>query len=349
MRVSKRYSGEFKVKVCKYMIENNVSAYKAERHFGITGRGTAAYWFNAYLKHGESALLDGHQWQDYEKEEIDMLLHTDDPVRYLCTIETSDGSIRVFGSYWCPFFDPQEIALYMNYKKSLRRVMKQLDEQCTYTGTVYFETCVSNHTLLNKKGLRMFLNIIDPESAYRVFRNIIKSFESHSRSDAVTDPVNPVDTVEANTETIEPDVVNETMPESISERKYTVSEMLNNPDVLTCVLDELKSLKEAMAEMQPKADYYDSVLSAKDAISVTTIAKEFGKSANWLNTKLRDMGIQYKQNGTWVLSAKYADCGFTVIRTTYTKYSDGETHAYNTTYWTQAGRKFIHELLDSRM
>ncbi len=52
---------------------------------------------------------------------------------------------------------------------------------------------------------------------------------------------------------------------------------------------------QQIAEMKPKASYYDVVLNCKDAVAVTTIAKDYGKSGRWLNEYLHQLGIQFKQ------------------------------------------------------
>lgn len=103
--------------------------------------------------------------------------------------------------------------------------------------------------------------------------------------------------------------------------------------------------KQIIAELQPKASYYDKVLTAPDPIPVSLIAKDYGKSGTWLNKKLHDLGIQYKLNGTWLLYQKYAEQGYTKSFTH--TYSDklGMTHTSMFTYWTQKGRLFIYDLL----
>ena len=67
--------------------------------------------------------------------------------------------------------------------------------------------------------------------------------------------------------------------------------------------------------MKPKATYYDLVLQTKNAVNITTIAKDYGLSAVTLNKKLHDYGVQYKQGGTWLLYQQYADMGYTKTRT----------------------------------
>ena len=102
---------------------------------------------------------------------------------------------------------------------------------------------------------------------------------------------------------------------------------------------------QQIAELQPKASYYDVVLNCKDLMSITEIAKDYGKSAKWLNNYLHEKGIQFKQAGIWLLYAKYADKGYTSTKTqTYNGY-DGMVHSKVHTYWTQAGRLFLYDLL----
>lgn len=46
---------------------------------------------------------------------------------------------------------------------------------------------------------------------------------------------------------------------------------------------------QQIAELQPKASYYDVILNCKDLVSATIIVN--GKSAKWLNDLLKDKGI----------------------------------------------------------
>lgn len=118
---------------------------------------------------------------------------------------------------------------------------------------------------------------------------------------------------------------------------------------------ERKALEERVAEqdqkiqdLQPKAMYADTVLTAKDVKTPTQIAKDYGRSAQWLNRTLHELGIQYRQNGTWVLYQKYADKGYVKSRTHSYADNAGEFHTSILTCWTEKGRKFIYELLAER-
>lgn len=103
---------------------------------------------------------------------------------------------------------------------------------------------------------------------------------------------------------------------------------------------------QQIAELQPKATYYDVVLQCEDLISITAIAKDYGKSARWMNNYLHEKGVQYRQGDIWLLYQTYAERGYTNTKTF--KYEDGgENHVKVHTYWTQKGRLFIYELMKS--
>ena len=114
----------------------------------------------------------------------------------------------------------------------------------------------------------------------------------------------------------------------------------------TEALEELNAVQsQQIAELQPKASYYDVVLNCKDALSVSVIAKDYGWSAKKMNQYLHEHGVQYKQGNTWLLYARYAEQGYTSTRTNTHLGKDGDVHTSVHTYWTQKGRLFIYDLL----
>ena len=106
---------------------------------------------------------------------------------------------------------------------------------------------------------------------------------------------------------------------------------------------ELAQTKQIVNELQPKASYYDLILQSKSVMSVSKIAKDFGKSAVWLNKKLEEKKVQYSQGGVWLLYQKYAEKGYTQS----TSHVIDDEHSRLLTKWTQKGRLFIYELLKS--
>ncbi|MDT2860432.1 phage antirepressor KilAC domain-containing protein [Lactococcus lactis] len=102
--------------------------------------------------------------------------------------------------------------------------------------------------------------------------------------------------------------------------------------------------KQQIAELQPKASYYDWVLQTKGLLAISVIAKQYGKSAQWLNKLLHELGIQYKQGKVWLLYQKYAEQGYT--KTNFAPDDAERLHPH--TYWTQKGMLFIYETLKKK-
>jgi phage antirepressor YoqD-like protein len=107
-----------------------------------------------------------------------------------------------------------------------------------------------------------------------------------------------------------------------------------------------KALEEKVAEDKPKVEYHDQVLTSVSTLTTTQIAKELGMSAIALNRKLHELKVQYKQNGSWVPYAKYQGKGYTESETIKIEGKDGTVATKMVFKWTEAGRKFIHELLN---
>lgn len=138
---------------------------------------------------------------------------------------------------------------------------------------------------------------------------------------------------------------------------YATDELLADPDILIAALQELKAERERtkmlqltaaiqeqqIAEMQPKASYYDLILQNRNTVPVTQIAKDYGMSGRAFNKLLHEIGIQFKLRETWLLYQEYANQGYTQTRTHAIDADRSVMH----TYWTQKGRLFLYDLLKS--
>ena len=102
---------------------------------------------------------------------------------------------------------------------------------------------------------------------------------------------------------------------------------------------------QQIAELKPKASYYDVCLACKDLLPISAIAKDFGWSARKMNEWLNEQGIQYKQGNIWLLYQKYAELGYTNTKTHVHPGKDGTPHTTVHTYWTQKGRLFIYQIM----
>lgn len=106
------------------------------------------------------------------------------------------------------------------------------------------------------------------------------------------------------------------------------------------LIDTIEKQSDAINELKPHAEYAERVLEdKKTTLTPTQIAKDFGMAGQGLNALLHDLGVQYKQNGQWLLYAKYQGKGYTG------PYQPDIPNAKPQTRWTQAGKKFIHDIL----
>lgn len=116
------------------------------------------------------------------------------------------------------------------------------------------------------------------------------------------------------------------------------------------IKDEQLALQErVIIESAPKVEYFEKVLTSTDTCLTNQIAKELGISAITLNERLRQKGIQYKQGGQWLLSAKYQGKGLTKTHTYPFMHRDGSTGTQMQTVWTEKGRLFIHQVMQSQL
>ena len=129
-------------------------------------------------------------------------------------------------------------------------------------------------------------------------------------------------------------------PEKIMARALRIAEK-----ELSTLKLENKVQAQQIAELQPKATYYDLILQCPSLLSVTEIAKDYGMAAKGLNKILHENGIQFNQSGVWFLYSKYQDKGYTSTKTQNYNRPDGTQGSRVHTYWTQKGRIFIYGVL----
>lgn len=105
--------------------------------------------------------------------------------------------------------------------------------------------------------------------------------------------------------------------------------------------------EEQLRQSAPKVSYYDTHLQSVNALTTTQVAKEIGFTAEKLNNKLKELGIQFRQSGQWLLKSPYDKWGMHETRTTIFTSERGNTHTNTYTVWTQRGRRFIIALYEN--
>lgn len=112
--------------------------------------------------------------------------------------------------------------------------------------------------------------------------------------------------------------------------------------------EQVVEQQKIIGELQPKANYVDTILQSKSLVLTTQIAKDYGMSARRLNQILKEMRIQYKVGGQWVLYSKYQSNGYVHSRTINITRANGESDTAMQTEWTQKGRLFLYEALKKK-
>lgn len=138
----------------------------------------------------------------------------------------------------------------------------------------------------------------------------------------------------------------EDTPELIMARALQVAQatITKHERMLEQANERISLLTNEVKQSAPKVKSYDEYISSEGTFTTTQIAKEYGWGAKTLNNKLKERGIQYKQNRQWLLTAKYDGKGYTKsIPCTFT-HSDGTIGTQMQTVWTAKGREFIHSL-----
>ena len=120
-------------------------------------------------------------------------------------------------------------------------------------------------------------------------------------------------------------------------------------DAKISALEETVGIQQMkIAELEPKASYYDIVLNNQDLVKVSSIAQDYGMSAKKFNKLLHELGVQYKQGRIWLLYKKYAQLGWASTKTYIFTDKYGNEYSSVQLQWTQKDRLGLYDLLKSR-
>ena len=231
------------------------------------------------------------------------------------------GSVRTTVIDGEPFFVGKDVAEILGYSNARDAIIKQVDDEDK--GVAKCDTLggMQDLTIINESGLySLILRSQLPKA--RKFKKWVTS---------------------------------EVLPAIRRHGVYAIDEILKNPDLAIAALTQLKEerkrrkeleltaavQKQQIAELKPKASYYDLILQNRNTVPVTQIAKDYGMSGRKFNDLLHDLGVQYKFRKTWLLYQHYADLGYTQSKTFAIDAEKSVMH----TYWTQKGRLLLYDLL----
>lgn len=117
---------------------------------------------------------------------------------------------------------------------------------------------------------------------------------------------------------------------------------------LLIVQKQLEQRDETIRKIAPDAEYAQNCLLAENGIITSSIAKDYGMSADSFNRMLKGLRIQYKRGDQWLLYAPYQAKGYMTSRTTPITHSDGRVEQKVASLWTAEGRRFLYDFLKKR-
>ena len=139
--------------------------------------------------------------------------------------------------------------------------------------------------------------------------------------------------------------------DTITSNPEKLGEVLINYGKVKRELEQLEEenqiQKQLIAEYKPIKEYVDTILSSEDTMTITQIAADYGLSAYELNKTLNEQRIIRKVGGQWILYAEHMNKGYTKSETITVKRKNGTEKVVPNTKWTQKGRLFVHNLLET--
>ena len=232
------------------------------------------------------------------------------------------GSVRTVTINGEPWFVGKDVAMILGYTNPAKAIRVHVDEEDKGANEMDTPGGKQNTTIVNESGLYSLVLSSKLPSAKKFKRWVTSEILPSIRKNEVYG-------------------THEFLQKTISDPQWAMGVL----QALADAQDKIAVQQKQISEMKPKATYYDLVLQTKNAVNITTIAKDYGLSAVTLNKKLHDYGVQYKQGGTWLLYQQYADKGYTKTKTGVYTNQAGEEYASVHTRWTQKGRMFIYEIL----
>lgn len=220
------------------------------------------------------------------------------------------GQVRVITKDGEPWFVGKDIAEVLGYSNSRDALITHVDEEDRNTVAISDgKRGNPNQTIINESGLYSLILGSKLPSA--------KKFKKWVTSDV--------------------------LPSIRKHGMYATDELINNPDLLIAAATKIKEERQARLEAEKQRD---KLIHQNKLYTTSEIAKELGlKSATKLNGLLAEKKIQYKQNKTWLLYSKYADCGYVSIKQDILD----NGHIIYDRKWSGKGRDFILNLFKEEM
>ena len=238
------------------------------------------------------------------------------------------GEIRAIRKDGQPWFVGKDVAEKLGYKNTRDALISKVDEEDKAVVKCDTIKGKQNTTIINESGLYSLVLSSKLPSAKEFKRWVTSEVLPAIRQTGGYIPHNEKMSDE------------EIMARALQVAQKTIEK---KNEQLKLVEEENIKLAGIIESQKPKLEYLDEILSCDDALLVTSIAFDYGLSAQALNKILCEERVQRKVRSQYILYSDYLGKGYTK---TETKMIGDKPRVQ--TLWTQKGRMLIHKILTKR-
>lgn len=270
---------------------------------------------------------------------IFFIFMSNQPIQVLSETELLGHKFTIYGTAENPLFLAKEVAEVLNYSES---------NSSKLTNLVESDEKVRN--IITTPGGNQEVWFLTEDGLYEVLfqsrKQIAKEFKK-----GVKEILKTIRKTGGYIATKQDDTPEEIMARALTIAQATLAKREERLKQLEAKAEQQQATIEIQTEEIKKSalkvSYYDNHLLSVNAMTTTQISKEIGMSAEKLNSKLKELGIQFKQSGQWLLKSPYDKWGMHETRTNIYTSESGNTHTSIYTVWTQRGRRFIIALYET--
>lgn len=243
---------------------------------------------------------------------------------------------RVYGDFENLLFLAKDVAEWIDYSKKsngsydVNSMLRMVDEDEKLVRKISVSGQNRNMWFLTEDGFyEVCMQSTKPNA--KIFKKEVKKILKTIRKTGMYMTDNVWDTITSN-------------PEKLGEVLINYGKVKRELEHLE---EENQIQKQLIAEYKPIKEYVDTILSSEDTMTITQIAADYGLSAYELNKTLNEQRIIRKVGGQWILYAEHMNKGYTKSETITVKRKNGTEKVVPNTRWTQKGRLFVHNLLET--
>ncbi|MFC2736464.1 MAG: phage antirepressor [Leptotrichia wadei] len=243
---------------------------------------------------------------------------------------------RVYGDFENLLFLAKDVAEWIDYSKKsngsydVNSMLRMIDEDEKLMRKISVSGQNRNMWFLTEDGFyEVCMQSTKPNA--KIFKKEVKKILKTIRKTGMYMTDNVWDTITSN-------------PEKLGEVLINYGKVKRELEQLE---EENQIQKQLIAEYKPIKEYVDTILSSEDTMTITQIAADYGLSAYELNKTLNEQRIIRKVGGQWILYAEHMNKGYTKSETITVKRKNGTEKVVPNTKWTQKGRLFVHNLLET--